>query len=851
MFVINEDNSIYVTRGDVLLFSVKASNDGNPYTFKVGDVVRVCVVEKKAYENVVLQKDFPITTETDTVQIVLDEQDTKIGETISKPKDYWYEIVLNPETEPQTIVGYDDDGAKIFKLFPEGEDLPETPITEEDIPIIDAELSLLSARPVENRAITREIVRIDNTIETLDNATNESISTLSDRVTEQSSEIAVERARITNLAKLTDGSTTGDAELMDIRVGANGRIYTSAGDSVREQITDVKGEISYQLLDDALWEIGGISVLGDETTNTNRVKLKKPMPLSSFICSDGYMCYVFAYDFEGNFVGGLQQDGTYTKGMAIHGHTKWNVVDNYLYRVVLFRVDDNDMTVDEVNNNTFNISRFFQQGNVLEERVERLEDYATKEEKINLISPTGTYSYINCNVPVGSEVDLTPKANNGFHYIISDCKKGDVFTVTASSGSSPRAWAFIDENNILISVSDRDVTIADYELLAPCNGKFISSYVNINPYSVKRKTKISAFEYHDNKTSHIPYVKLMDDYTLKDVSDSVKTFNFSKSGMLSKAYELFDNLVSNYKSIVTKTDIAETLGLTYPVYANGVSGSSEYEDTPAYKTYMYQFSVNSTLMGHGSTSTKKKLLIVGGLHGNETLAPFNLYLIAKQLCDGTDNNLFMLLSAFDIYMIPCVNGYGHYHQQRKNANGIDINRNFPITNWTKEEGTTYSGEVAGSEFETKVVMGAYEVIKPDFFVDAHNYGAEATWQFYTIMTDEKLRNLAYQSAVECSLAFTRCLPQYFGNKLIFPVGTESSPNYIQPKTKACLSRWCYEQGCKMSATIEVGNCINVENGEILKSGDYRDLQGANTFSVAEYTMRNQLCKYGQWVLENV
>lgn len=53
-------------------------------------------------------------------------------------------------------------------------------------------------------------------------------------------ELAVERARIDSLSKLQEGSTTGDAELIDARVGANGKVYTNVGSSIREQIKEVK-----------------------------------------------------------------------------------------------------------------------------------------------------------------------------------------------------------------------------------------------------------------------------------------------------------------------------------------------------------------------------------------------------------------------------------------------------------------------------------------------------------------------------------------------------------------------------------------------------------------------------------
>lgn len=52
-------------------------------------------------------------------------------------------------------------------------------------------------------------------------------------------EVAVERARIDKLTTLPEGSTTGDAELQDIRVGYDGIIYENAGTAVREQIKNV------------------------------------------------------------------------------------------------------------------------------------------------------------------------------------------------------------------------------------------------------------------------------------------------------------------------------------------------------------------------------------------------------------------------------------------------------------------------------------------------------------------------------------------------------------------------------------------------------------------------------------
>ena len=160
MFQVNDDMSIYVTRGDMVYLHITAENDGKSYTFEPGEVLRFKVFGKKDAENVVLQKDFPVTESTSEVEIILDGEDTKIGEVISKPRDYWYEVELNPFDEPITIIGYDEDGAKVFKLFPEGDDIGEYIPTEEDIPYVDAEFDMASPRPIQNQAVARAFANL-------------------------------------------------------------------------------------------------------------------------------------------------------------------------------------------------------------------------------------------------------------------------------------------------------------------------------------------------------------------------------------------------------------------------------------------------------------------------------------------------------------------------------------------------------------------------------------------------------------------------------------------------------------------------------------------------------------------
>ena len=86
-------------------------------------------------------------------------------------------------------------------------------------------------------------------------ATREQISNLD-------KEIDVERKRIDNL--LNAGSYDADSELLDIRVGADGKKYNTAGDAVREQFKNTNNNFTNQVnvLTDMINDLGLLVVKG-------------------------------------------------------------------------------------------------------------------------------------------------------------------------------------------------------------------------------------------------------------------------------------------------------------------------------------------------------------------------------------------------------------------------------------------------------------------------------------------------------------------------------------------------------------------------------------------------------------
>lgn len=75
-------------------------------------------------------------------------------------------------------------------------------------------------------------------------AINASVSVNTSNIQELSTESTVLSARMDEFTKLKEGSTTGDAELIDGRIGSDGKTYDNIGGAIRGQVADLKSDLN-------------------------------------------------------------------------------------------------------------------------------------------------------------------------------------------------------------------------------------------------------------------------------------------------------------------------------------------------------------------------------------------------------------------------------------------------------------------------------------------------------------------------------------------------------------------------------------------------------------------------------
>ena len=120
-----------------------------------------------------------------------------------------------------------------------------------------------------------------------------------------------------------------------------------------------------------------------------------------------------------------------------------------------------------------------------------------------------------------------------------------------------------------------------------------------------------------------------------------------------------------------------------------------------------------------------KVLVLGGIHGDEFSSVSVVFKWMNKL-DRFHSGLFHWR------IVPAVNPDGLLSRksQRQNSHGIDLNRNFPTSDWdadairywedeTKRNSRRNPGEQAASEIETQWIVDQIDSFQPDVIISMH------------------------------------------------------------------------------------------------------------------------------------
>ena len=152
-------------------------------------------------------------------------------------------------------------------------------------------------------------------------------------------------------------------------------------------------------------------------------------------------------------------------------------------------------------------------------------------------------------------------------------------------------------------------------------------------------------------------------------------------------------------------------GLSVPLPTGPASYAAVAEPRPAV--------VEQRVIGHSQSGRpirawrlgqpgKRRVVLVSTMHGDEP----HTQRILTSLRDGAP------IRGVDLWVVPRYNPDGLSRHTRKNARGVDLNRNFPYR-WTDLDGSYESGRRPASEPETRAMMRFLGEIRPRRVISFH------------------------------------------------------------------------------------------------------------------------------------
>jgi hypothetical protein len=219
----------------------------------------------------------------------------------------------------------------------------------------------------------------------------------------------------------------------------------------------------------------------------------------------------------------------------------------------------------------------------------------------------------------------------------------------------------------------------------------------------------------------------------------------------------------------------------YAITARDLAGNEAVSTAaPVTVKGLITFTIGRSVRGRPITVTRfggsgRRLLVVGGVHGNESGAP-----VARQLVSYLLAHPRALPARIRIDVLACANPDGYARRTRGNARNVDLNRNLPTRNWRRRldalnepgaPGLT-GGSSPGSEPETRALLallrGRFDVVvslhSRGGILDCSGPGARAIGRRMSALSGLPVGKLWYDPYITGSLG--RFVPERYGIPII-------------------------------------------------------------------------------------
>ena len=528
----------------------------------------------------------------------------------------------------------------------------------------------------------------DNDVITLTNGIRWSWSGLADNAASSGDAVNVEVFKIEGITLIDGGDST--SEVQNIRIGADGTTYASAGDAVRGQVSDLDSKID--------------DVEADLKEDSNYAEIIGfPSPSRYYYKTSGT-----TFDVDTDTI-----INTVNKWMSRIIPCKAG--DEFIIsgsggndpRLYAF-VDNSGNIITKANANvTLNGAKIIAPANSSMIIINNQEAISTSYKVIDFNNVTGkikaeiqgarkVINPVIMNASMIGSAGTTPALyyefgtrTFGFHI-----KDGCTYHIEITDNSTVKIGFVRDNIDIVPSKANGETIYFDgfmdesensFDLnpygFATC---FIYVSRDINDYNAKIKIieSTDTNKYIKDETNTIASIDQSiyksnlfggSQFYLSEATADSETYITTMT--IAELYAFYDDLCLRYPKLIQRAnDIGMDASNTYeireyivkfknPIICRGEIASGDIDvDTI---TNLWDSEYNNNIFALSS-----------GIHGNEKAGAYGLALAIEEILNSNDQFATFIKSNFELHIVPCVNPYGFQNSTRNNSNNVDINRDF-------------------------------------------------------------------------------------------------------------------------------------------------------------------------------